>query len=50
MKKALESSEDGIQVGGQLITDVRFADDQRMIDNTEEGLLRTMDRLSKNMI
>src|SRR5919106_585908 len=42
-----EGSEDGIKVGGQLITDVRFADDQGMVDNTEEGLQRTMDRLSK---
>ena len=47
MKEAMEGSEDGIKVGGQLITDVRFADDQGMVDNTEEGLQRTMDRLSK---
>jgi len=30
-----------------LITDIRFADDQGMMDNTEEGLKKTMDRLSK---
>ena len=47
MKEAMEGSEDGIKVGGQLITDIRFADDQGMVDNTEEGLQRTMDRLSK---
>ena len=28
MKEALEGSEDGIKVGGQLITDIRFSDDQ----------------------
>jgi hypothetical protein len=47
MKEAMEGSEDGVKVGGQLITDIRFADDQGMVDNTEEGLQRTMDRLSK---
>ena len=47
MKEAMEGSEDVIKVGGQLITDVRFADDQGMVDNTEEGLQRTMDTLSK---
>src|SRR5918996_5341667 len=47
MKEAMEGSEDGIKVGGQLITDIRFADDQGMVDNTEVGLQRTMDRLNK---
>src|SRR5919106_4121377 len=47
MKEAMEGSEDGIKVGGQLITDIRFADDQGMVDSTEEGLQRTMDRLNK---
>src|SRR5918996_2553611 len=47
MKEAMEGSEDGIKIGGQLITDIRFADDQGMVDNTEEGLQRTMDRLNK---
>ena len=47
MKEAMESSEDGVKVGGELIRDVRFADDQGMVDNSEAGLQRTMDRLSK---
>ena len=47
MKEAMEGSEDGIKVGGHLITDIRFADDQGMVDNTEEGLQKTMDMLNK---
>ena len=43
MNEAMEGSEDHIKVGGKLITDIRFADDQGMVDNTEEGLQRTMD-------
>ena len=45
MKEAMEGSEDGIKVGGQVLQDVRFADDQAMVDSSEEGLQRTMFRL-----
>ena len=47
MNEAMEGSKDGVRVGGELIRDVRFADDQGMVDLCEEGLQRTMDRLNK---
>ena len=45
MKEALESVADGVRVGGSLIQDIRFADDQAMVDSTADGLQRTMSRL-----
>ena len=36
----------GVRIGGQIIEDVRFADDQGMLASTEEGLQRTMNRLN----
>ena len=47
MKEAMEGVEDGIKVGGEIVNDVRFADDQRMISNTERGLQKIMGRLDK---
>ena len=38
MKEALENVEEGIWVGGELIKDVKYADDQRMVANTDAGL------------
>jgi endonuclease/exonuclease/phosphatase family metal-dependent hydrolase len=46
MNECLENSENGIKVGGQWIQDVRFADDQAMVDSTEEGLQSTMNALN----
>src|SRR6476469_9523530 len=37
MKEALENVEEGIRVGGELIKDVKYADDQGMVANTEAG-------------
>src|SRR6476661_703462 len=34
MKEALENVEEGIRVGGELIKDVKYADDQGMVANT----------------
>ena len=48
MREALEGVVDGIKVGGMMINDVRFADDQGMVSNTEKGLQRIVDRLMKN--
>ena len=45
MKDALGNVEEGVIVGGRLLKDVRFADDQAMVSNTNEGLQRLMDRL-----
>ena len=30
--------EDGVRIGGQIVNDVRFADDQAMVSYTEAGL------------
>ena len=46
MMEAMDGSKQGIKVGGQLVRDVRFADDQAMLDETESGLQIVMDRLS----
>src|SRR6476619_7025632 len=37
---------EGIRVGGELIKDVKYADDQGMVANTEAGLQRLMDSLN----
>jgi hypothetical protein len=46
MEEAMEESEEGVKVGGYLLRDVRFADDQGMVANTEKGLQKIMDRLN----
>src|SRR6476469_1840849 len=46
MKEALENVEEGIRVGGELIKDVKCADDQGMVANTEAGLQSLMDSLN----
>jgi hypothetical protein len=46
MKEALEDIDEGIKVGGQLVKDVRFADDQAMTASSENGLQIMMDRLN----
>ena len=46
MIEALENIEEGIIVGGQLLSDIRFADDQGMVASTEMGLQKLMDKLN----
>src|SRR6476619_3133592 len=46
MKEALENVEEGIRVGGEIIKDVKYADDQGMVANTEAGLQSLMDSLN----
>ena len=46
MLEAMDSLEEGVLVGGELIRDVRFADDQAMLGSTESGLQKVMDRLN----
>ena len=46
MIEALEDVEEGVLVGGQLVTDVRFAEDQGMVAGTEMGLQRLMNKLN----
>src|SRR6476619_6369146 len=45
MKEALENVEEGIRVGGELIKDVKYADDQAA--NTEAELQSLMDSLNR---
>jgi len=48
MIEALENVEveEGIVVGGQIISDVRFADNQGMLASTEKGLQNLMNKLN----
>ncbi len=46
MIEALEGLEEGVLVGGQLVSDVRFIDDQGMVANTESGLQSQMNKLN----
>ena len=50
MKEALENVEvplpHFLRVGGELIKDVKYADDQGMVSNTKAGLQRLMDSLN----
>jgi exonuclease III len=47
MVEAMEGVEDGVRVGGEMVQDVRFADDQAMASGEEEGLQRIMNRLNE---
>ncbi len=44
--EAMEGVEEGVKIGGQWFKDVRFADDQAMVSNTEEGLQSIMTKLN----
>jgi len=46
MIEEMENMDEGIVVGGQLISDVRFADDQGMVASTEGRLQRLMNKLN----
>src|SRR6476619_7380688 len=46
MKEALENVEGGIRVSSELIKDVKYADDQELVANTEAGLQSLMDSLN----
>jgi len=46
MGDAMEGVEEGIKVGDKLLKDVRFADDQGMVANSESGLQKIMDCLN----
>jgi hypothetical protein len=47
MIEAMEDIEEGVRVGGTLQKDIRFADDQGMVANSEAGLQRLMDGLNE---
>src|SRR5580698_2115631 len=46
MKEALVGIEEGVKVGGRVLSDIRFADDQGMTSSTEQGLQRMMNALN----
>ena len=46
MEEAMEGIEEGVKIGGKLLKDVRFADDQGMIASREAGLQKIMDSLN----
>ena len=43
----MEDVEEGVRIGGELLKDVKFANDQGMVEQTEKGLQIIMDALSK---
>ena len=45
MTEALTDCEEGIKVGGELLSDVRFADDQGMLASSETDLQAIMRKL-----
>jgi hypothetical protein len=45
MTEAMEGIEEGIKIGGNLLEDVRFADDQGMLAGSEFGLQKIIDGL-----
>ena len=46
MVEALDGIDEGVKVGGSLLKDIRFADDQGMVAETEQGLQNIMNRLN----
>jgi hypothetical protein len=48
IRDAFMEMDDGITVGGNLIQSIRFADDQAVTADSNEGLQRLMDALSKS--
>ena len=47
MVEAMGEVEEGVKVGGMLLKDVRFADDQGMVAGSELGLQKVMDGLQR---
>ena len=48
MIEAMEGVEEEIKVGGKLLQNIRFADDQGMLASTKRGLQKIMDALCTN--
>ena len=45
MRKAIESTETGIKVGGQVIDNMRYVDDTTLVDDTEHGMKELIKRV-----
>ena len=50
MKEAATKAQEGVVVGGLKIPAVRFADDQAMLSNSENGLQKLMDEVNDTAI
>jgi len=48
MREALDNVNEGVQTGGELLKDVRFADNQRMVAKSRERTSSTHEPLSRN--
>ena len=48
MKEAMIDLDKGVQIGGNWLMDVRFADDQGMVASTEQGLQLILDKLNES--
>ena len=46
MVEALDGVDEGVKVGRSLLKDIRFAEDQCMVAETEQGLQNIMNRLN----
>ena len=47
MPEGLDNINEGVNVGGELVTYVRFGDDQGMVAETEKVLQKIMDSLNE---
>src|SRR5215469_124736 len=47
MRDAIGNIDEGVLIGGRMLKDVRFDDDQAMVSNSSEGLQRLMDGLNR---
>jgi hypothetical protein len=45
--EATEGIDEGVKVGGELVTDVKFVDDQGMVASTEEGLQNIINKINE---
>ena len=45
MEEAIDEIEEGVKVGGYLLPEVKYTDDQGMVANTEKGLQKITYRL-----
>src|SRR5215469_16988953 len=47
LRDAIFNIDEGVLIGGRMLKDVRFDDDQAMVSNSSEGLQRLMDGLNR---
>jgi len=47
MRVATVDTQDGVSVGGQTISAIRYADDKAMVANSQQGLQRLMNNINE---